>query len=91
MVRDKGLNCNLVISRLPAGAPVTERAIPVAIFSCESTIRKFFLRKWLKDSSLECDDFRHLIDWNYYKERLGKCFFFVFLLCYILIFVFYFI
>ena len=32
MVKDKGLNCNLVISRLPAGAPVTERAIPVAIF-----------------------------------------------------------
>jgi len=28
MVKDKGLNCNLIISRLPAGAPVTERAIP---------------------------------------------------------------
>lgn len=72
MVRDKGLNCNLIISRLPAGAPVTERAIPVAIFSCEPTIRKYFLRKWLKDASLDCDDFRHLVDWDYYKDRLGK-------------------
>ena len=27
-----GLNCNLIISRFPAGAPVTDRAIPVAIF-----------------------------------------------------------
>jgi DNA polymerase epsilon subunit 1 len=73
MVRDKGLNCNLIISRLPAGAPVTERAIPVAIFSCEPTIKKYFLRKWLKDSALDCDDFRHLVDWEYYKDRLGKC------------------
>jgi DNA polymerase epsilon subunit 1 len=71
MIRDKGLNCNLIISRLPAGAPVTERAIPVAIFSCEPTIRKYFLRKWLKDSSLDCEDFRHLVDWEYYKDRLG--------------------
>jgi DNA polymerase epsilon subunit 1 len=52
MVKDKGLNCNLIISRLPAGAPVTDRAIPVAIFSCEPAIKKYFLRKWLKDSSL---------------------------------------
>lgn len=72
MVKDKGLNCNLIISRLPAGAPVTERAIPVAIFSCEPTIRRYFLRKWLKDSSLDCDDFRHLVDWSYYKDRLGE-------------------
>lgn len=72
MVQDKGLNCNLIISRLPAGAPVTDRAIPVAIFSCEPNIRRFFLRKWLKDSTLDCDDFRNVVDWSYYKERLGK-------------------
>jgi DNA polymerase epsilon subunit 1 len=72
MIRDKGLNCNLIISRLPAGAPVTERAIPVAIFSCEPTIRRYFLRKWLRDSTLDCDDFRNLVDWNYYKDRLGE-------------------
>ncbi len=72
MVKDKGLNCNLIISRLPAGAPVTERAIPVAIFSCEESVKKYFLRKWLKDSSLDCVDFRDVVDWQYYKERLGK-------------------
>jgi DNA polymerase epsilon subunit 1 len=72
MIKDKGLNCNLVISRLPAGAPTTERAIPVAIFSCEPAMRRFFLRKWLKDSSLDGNDFRDIIDWEYYKERLGK-------------------
>eukprot|EP01039_Chlorochromonas_danica_P000441 gene441-475_t len=72
MVQDKGLNCNLIISRLPAGAPVTDRAIPVAIFSCDHNIRRYFLRKWLKDSSLDCVDFRDVVDWSYYKERLGK-------------------
>jgi len=51
---------------------VTERALPVAIFSCEPAIKKYFLRKWLKDSSLDCEDFRDVVDWEYYKERLGK-------------------
>ena len=32
VVKGKGLNCNLIISRFPLGAPVTDRAIPVAIF-----------------------------------------------------------
>ena len=72
MIKDKGLNCNLIISKLPAGAPVTERAIPVAIFSCEPAIKRHFLRKWLKDPNLDCDDFRDVVDWQYYKERLGK-------------------
>lgn len=45
MVKDKGLNCNLIISRYPTGAPVTERAIPVAIFRFFSTFlfHYFFL------------------------------------------------
>ena len=72
MVKDKGLNCNLIISRLPANAPVTERAIPVAIFSADEQIKKYYLRKWLKDQTLDCSDFRDVVDWNYYKERLGK-------------------
>lgn len=72
MIKDKGLNCKLVISRLPADAPVTDRAIPVAIFSCELPMRRFFLRKWLKDNTLTCEDFRDIIDWDYYKDRLGK-------------------
>lgn len=72
MVKDKGLNCNLIISRLPQGAPVTERAIPVAIFSADNAVKKHYLRKWLKDPSFDCTDFRDVVDWSYYKERLGK-------------------
>lgn len=44
----------------------------MAIFSCEPAIKRYFLRKWLKDSSLDCEDFRDVVDWSYYKERLGK-------------------
>ena len=72
MVKDKGLNCRLVISNRPHGAPVTERAIPTAIFSTEPGVRKHFLRKWLKDSAMSDFDIRSIIDWEYYKERLGK-------------------
>lgn len=32
MVKDSGLACQFFISKLPPGAPVTERAIPLAIF-----------------------------------------------------------
>jgi DNA polymerase epsilon subunit 1 len=72
MVKDKGLNCNLIVAKYPTGAPVTERAIPVAIFSAEPAIKTFFLRKWLQNSHIECDDFREIVDWDYYKDRLGK-------------------
>ncbi len=72
MVKDKGLNCNLIISKYPSGAPVTERAIPVAIFSADISVKEFYLRKWLKNQQLDCDDFREVVDWTYYKERLSK-------------------
>eukprot|EP00741_Cyanophora_paradoxa_P006031 tig00000970_g5849.t1 len=71
MVKDKGLNCTYVISRLPQGAPVTERAVPIAIFSAEEAVMKRHLRAWLKDSSLEDFDPRSILDWGYYTERLG--------------------
>ena len=35
MVKDAGLACKFVISKKPEGAPVTERAIPLAIFQSE--------------------------------------------------------
>ncbi|RPB25462.1 DNA polymerase epsilon catalytic subunit A [Terfezia boudieri ATCC MYA-4762] len=72
MVKDKGLNCRYVISSRPKGAPVTERAIPVAIFSADSSIKAHFLRKWLKDDPGEIVDPRTIIDWDYYLERLGS-------------------
>jgi DNA polymerase epsilon subunit 1 len=72
MVKDKGLACKFVISAKPIGAPVTERAVPVAIFSAEESVKRTYLRKWLKDSSLANFDLRSILDWQYYIERLGS-------------------
>jgi DNA polymerase epsilon subunit 1 len=70
MVKDKGLAVKYIISERPKNAPVTERAIPVAIFSSELTVKKNFLKRWLLDPQLENFDPRTIIDWQYYKERL---------------------
>ncbi|KAA0145618.1 hypothetical protein FNF28_07844 [Cafeteria roenbergensis] len=72
MVKDKGLNCNLLISRKPEGAPVTERAIPRDIFSAELGVRKHFLRKWCKDAGMTDFDLRSVVDWSYYRQRLSN-------------------
>ncbi|PFH48591.1 hypothetical protein AMATHDRAFT_5676 [Amanita thiersii Skay4041] len=72
MVKDKGLACKFIISARPTGAPVTERAIPVAIFAAEEGVKRNYLRKWLKDSSLSNFDLRSILDWDYYIERLGS-------------------
>ncbi|KAI5310685.1 DNA polymerase epsilon catalytic subunit, partial [Ascosphaera atra] len=71
MVKDKGLNCKFIISDRPRGAPITDRAIPVAIFSAEYNVKRFFLRKWLRDDPGDMDP-RGIIDWAYYIERLGS-------------------
>ena len=71
MVKDKGLNCKYIIAAKPRNAPVTERAIPVAIFSAEDQIKRYFLRKWLREDPLDMNP-RALIDWDYYLERLGS-------------------
>jgi DNA polymerase epsilon subunit 1 len=72
MVKDKGLACKMIISSKPGGAPVSERAIPVAIFQAEEAVRHHFLRKWCKDSGMTDFDIRNIIDWPYYRERLAK-------------------
>lgn len=36
MVKDKGLLCRYIVARSPEGAPVSERAIPVAIFETDA-------------------------------------------------------
>ncbi|KOC70592.1 DNA polymerase epsilon catalytic subunit A [Habropoda laboriosa] len=72
MVKDAGLACKYIIANKPPGAPVTERAIPLAIFQSEPAIRRYYLRKWLKDPGLQSDDIRHILDWSYYIERLGS-------------------
>ncbi|XP_040567537.1 DNA polymerase epsilon catalytic subunit A [Lepeophtheirus salmonis] len=71
MVKDAGLSCRFIISKKPEGAPVTERAIPLAIFDAEPSVKKHYLRKWLKDNSMSNFDIRKILDWNYYIERLG--------------------
>ncbi|KAI9626477.1 hypothetical protein KEM48_010300 [Puccinia striiformis f. sp. tritici PST-130] len=72
MVKDKGLSCRFIISAKPHGAPVTDRAVPVAIFSAEPSVQRHFLRKWLKDNSLVDLSLRSILDWGYYTERLGS-------------------
>lgn len=72
MVKDKGLQCKYIISSLPPGSPVTERAIPVAIFSADVTVKRSFLKRWTLNSSLEDFDPRAIIDWLYYRERVAS-------------------
>ncbi|CAH8671442.1 unnamed protein product [Schistosoma rodhaini] len=73
IVKDAGLSCRYIIARQPDGAPVTERAIPLAIFQAEGSIKRHYLQKWLKDSNLdEHTDIREILDWSYYIERLSS-------------------
>ncbi|XP_011882583.1 PREDICTED: DNA polymerase epsilon catalytic subunit A [Vollenhovia emeryi] len=72
MVKDAGLACRYIIASKPQSAPVTERAIPLAIFQSEPAVRRHYLKKWLKDPTLYSDDIRDILDWNYYIERLGS-------------------
>lgn len=71
MVKDKGLNCKFIICARPKNAPVTERAVPVAIFSAEESVKRSYLKKWLKEDPASTDP-RALLDWDYYLERLGS-------------------
>lgn len=64
-----------IISQKPEGSPVTERAIPLAIFQSDHVApetARSYLRKWLKDPSIQDIDIRKVLDWNYYIERLGS-------------------
>jgi DNA polymerase epsilon subunit 1 len=75
MVKDAGLACKYIIACKPADAPVTERAIPVTIFEAEEPIRVHYVRRWLKDRTLSCEeatDIRAIIDWDYYRLRLAN-------------------
>ncbi|KAI3971229.1 hypothetical protein MKX01_021996 [Papaver californicum] len=70
MVKDKGLRCQYIVACEPQGSSVSERAIPVAIFETGAEIMKYYVRRWCKISSVE--DFRSIVDWSYYKQRLGS-------------------
>ncbi|XP_011498886.1 PREDICTED: DNA polymerase epsilon catalytic subunit A, partial [Ceratosolen solmsi marchali] len=72
MVKDAGLACKYIISKKPLDSPVTERAIPLAIFQSEIGVTRHYLRKWLKDPSIQEIDIRDILDWQYYIDRLGS-------------------
>jgi DNA polymerase epsilon subunit 1 len=73
LVKDKGLNTKFIISKKPMESPIAERAIPSMIFFSEPGVKRKFLQKWLKDFTTSEIDMRDIIDWEYYKERLGGC------------------
>lgn len=68
---DGSMTVKFIISQHPTNLSVAERAIPSAIFEAEVAIKEKFLKKWLKDSQLKNFDIRSILDWDYYKERLG--------------------
>ena len=72
MVKDKGLSCKFIISKKPEGSPVTERAVPLAIFQTDDGVKKHYLRRWLKNPGLANYDIRNILDWEYYIERLNS-------------------
>ncbi|KAI8922694.1 hypothetical protein BC831DRAFT_404638 [Entophlyctis helioformis] len=72
MVKDRGLACKFIISARPQGVPVSERAVPVAIFQADPAVRRHFLRIWLKDNSIQDIDLRSILDWSYYIERFSS-------------------
>lgn len=71
VVKDRGLACKFIVSAKPYGAPVTDRAVPVAIFNAEPDVKAHFLRRFLKDNSLNDFDLRSILDWNYYIDRFA--------------------
>lgn len=65
------LCCKFLISRNPIDDPVSQRAIPVEIFKTERSVMKQFLRKWTKDQTMSDFDIRSIVDWEYYRKRVG--------------------
>lgn len=67
------LTCKFIIAKEPKNAPVNERAIPISIFKFpEEAIKMKFIKKWTKDHTLLSADLKEILDWDYYKERLGN-------------------
>ncbi|CAI7888252.1 unnamed protein product [Closterium sp. NIES-54] len=71
MIKDKGLSCKYIVAKYPATSPVSERAIPVAIFNAEPEVMRVYLRKWCKEAHGPLD-VRGIVDWDYYRQRLSS-------------------
>lgn len=52
IIKGKGTCVNFIISKKPIELKVADRAVPTAIFEAEESVKKKFLKKWLKDPSL---------------------------------------
>jgi DNA polymerase epsilon subunit 1 len=76
VMRDKGLKAQYIITSKPAGAPTSQRAVPVTIFQAEPAVARAFLKEWTKEVPLgdpdETPDMRTLVDWDYYTTRLSS-------------------
>jgi len=72
LVKDKGLNVKFIIANRPVGDSLSERAIPIIVFQLEPATMRAFIKKWCKDPSMNNFDMRSIIDWDYYKERVGS-------------------
>lgn len=72
LVKDKGLNVKFLICKKPLDEPISERAIPIIVFQIEPHLMRQYLKKWCKDYGMKDFDMRSLIDWDYYKERVGS-------------------
>ena len=69
-VKDKGLACEYIISKEPSEKSVSDRCIPVMIFSAEPAERRHYLRRWTRTNGEL--DLRSVVDWGYYMKRLGS-------------------
>ena len=66
------LACKFIIREKPIGDPVSQRAVPVEIFKAERAVMKQYLKKWLKDNTIVDFDIRSILDWDYYRKRIGS-------------------
>lgn len=69
-IKDKGLSCEYIVSREPPEKSVSDRCIPVMIFSAEASVRRHYLRRWTRSNGDL--DLRNVVDWEYYKKRIGN-------------------
>jgi len=72
MILDKGINVSYIISKKPEGSPLADWVIPTMIFEMDPQIMWKMIWKWCKDSSITDFSIRSLLDWDYYKERIGN-------------------
>ena len=64
MVQNAGLSCQFVIAKKPLNAPVTDRAIPMAIFQADDKTKRHYLKRWLKSPGMTDFDIRDVRFYN---------------------------